>query len=194
MPSYMPHLFVAKKVNSNAKIDFYIGNIAPDSVSDREKKRISHLRDAPDMESALREFALKIDKNEYLKGVLLHLFVDWQWNDLLILPDFIKKTGDGWYQKYWDEGSLVESYAFHNTGWAYELWEQMDLCDTFDFAETDFIIKEDIKAMVKRSRKWKMETRIGPSTAFPPSAIDKFANDTAANFDKWFADLASPSK
>ena len=192
MPAYMTHLIVAKKVNSNAKIDFYIGNLAPDSVSDWEKKQIVHLRNTPDMESALREFGLKIDiNNEYLKGVLLHLFVDWQWNNLLVLPDYIKKNGDGWYQKYWDEGGLIESYAFHHTEWADELWEQMDLCDTFDYIETPFIIKEDIKIMIKSSREWKMETKIGPSIEFPPAMIDKFADDAAVYFNKWCVDLKS---
>jgi hypothetical protein len=32
LPSSMPHLMVAKKVNPNASIDFYIGNIAPDTI------------------------------------------------------------------------------------------------------------------------------------------------------------------
>lgn len=65
----------------------------------------------------------------------------------------------------------------------------MDLCDTFDYVETQFIIKKDIKDMIKRSRKWKMETKTEPSTAFPPPLIEKFADDVAIDFDKWLTDL-----
>jgi len=194
MPTWMIHLTVAKKVNRNAEIDFYIGNLAPDSVSDNDKRHTSHFRKAPDREAALKEFALKLNnKNEYLKGVLLHLFTDLKW-DSLILPDCIQKNGDSWYRKYYDESGLIEFYMFHNTKWAYELWEQMDLCDNFDFFETQFIKREDIKEYIKsyrirRSRNWEAESKTKPSTVFPPPFIEKFANDTAADFEKWLADL-----
>ena len=189
MPTYMIHLYVAKKVNPNAKIDFYIGNLAPDAVSDREKKVIGHLRNAPNMEAALKEFALKIDAtNEYLKGILLHLFVDWKWNGS-ILADFAKQEGEGWYQKYYNEGELIEAYGFHNTDWAYDLWKQMDLCDYFNYVETDFIIKEEVKALINRSRKWKTANKTDPSAVFTPEIIKKFAEDTAADFTKWLSDL-----
>jgi len=35
----MIHLFVAKKVNPNASIGFYVGNLASDANREREKKR-----------------------------------------------------------------------------------------------------------------------------------------------------------
>jgi len=185
----MPHLLVAKKVKPNAKIDFYIGNLAPDCILNKEKKHIVHLRKTPDREAALKEMTLKTDdKNEYLQGMVLHLFVDWKW-DSLILPVFAEKNGEEWYTKYGDEGGFLESYAFHHTDWAYVLWEQMDLCDAFDFVETDSITMESIKAEITRSRKWKMETKIGPSTELPPSMIEKFANDTAVDFAKWISGL-----
>ena len=185
------HLSVAKKVNPNAKIDFFIGNIAPDSISNKEQKDINHLRNASDMELALKEFALKMNtKNEYLKGFLLHLFVDWKWNTLF-LDDFIKKEGDGWYQKYQNEGWLIESYGFHNIDWIYDLWEQMDLCDTFDYVETEFITKEAIKALIRHHHKWKIENKTEPPTAFSLEFIEKFADDTAHNFNKWYSDLKS---
>jgi len=194
MPTYMIHLCVARKFNPEANIDFYIGNLAPDSVAG-EDKHISHLRNASDMESALKEFALRINtENEYLKGVLLHLFVDWQWNDILILPDFIKKNGDDWYQKYYDESGLTEHYLYHNTDWAYELWEQMDLCDDFDFVETKFIVKDNIKDLIKgyrgrRRNNWEIETKIKPSTEFHLLLINKFADDVVAYFNNWLGEL-----
>jgi len=85
---------------------------------------------------------------------------------------------------------------YHNTDWAYKLWEQMGLCDTFDYVETQFIIKEDIKDSIKsyrlrRSRNWETEIKTASSTVFPPSFIEKFADDTAADFNKWLVDLKS---
>ena len=189
MPSSMLHLIVAKKVNLNADIDFYIGNLAPDANRERAKRDKVHFENAPDMETALKEFALKAD-NDYLKGFLLHLYVDWKWKTKH-LTDFINKTGEGWHPKYTDEISQISAYAFHNTEWAYELWEQMDLCDTFDYVEMPFIAKENINEFICRNKKWHIENKLEPSTEFPPALVEKFANDTADDFTKWFVDLKS---
>jgi hypothetical protein len=189
MPTYFIHLSVAKKVNPNAGLDFFIGNLAPDSVSGKDKD-INHFRNEPDMESALKKFAqTKNIKNEYLKGFLLHLFVDWKWNDS-ILVDFAKKEGDGWYKNYYDEGGLIESYGCHNTEWAYRLREQMDLCTNFNYVETEFVTEDGIKAVFENSYKWKVENKTEPSSAFPPELIEKFAADTADDFIKWFSEVA----
>ena len=192
MPHYFVHLSVAKKVNPNAGLDFYIGTLAPDSVSGKNKN-INHFRNESDMELALKKFAhTKNMKNEYLKGFLVHLFVDWKWNDS-ILADFAKKEGDGWYQKYNDEGTLIESYKCQSTEWYYKLREQMNLFinsgANFNYAETDFVTEEGIRVMFKNSNSWRTENRTKPSTAFPPEFIDKFATYAADDFTKWFADL-----
>ena len=188
---------MAKKVNPNAGLDFFIGNLAPDSVAG-EEKNINHFRNEPDMESALKKFAQTQNiKNEYLKGFLLHLFVDWKWNDL-ILPHFAKKEGDGWYKKYYDEGGLIESYGATNTDWVYNLREQMNLCNNFNYVETEFVTEAGIKAMFENSSKWKVENKTEPSTAFPLELIEKFATNTADDFIKWlsctaeFAPCAGP--
>ena len=188
MPTYFIHLVVAKKVNPNAGLDFFIGTLAPDSVSGKEKA-INHFRNEADMELALKKFAQTIDiKNEYLKGFLLHLFVDWKWNNS-ILADFAEKEGDGWYKKNYDEGGLIESYGCHNTEWAYKLRQKMDSCNNFNYAETEFVTVESIKAMFKNSNKWKEKNKTEPSTAFPPELIERFAADTANDFIKWFSTL-----
>ena len=61
--------------------------------------------------------------------------------------------------------------------------------DNFNYAETDFVTEDGIKAMFKNSNSWRIENRTKPSTAFPPEFIDKFATDTADDFIKWFANL-----
>jgi len=162
----MLHLSVAKKVNPNASIDFYIGNVAPDANRDKDIKAITHFRNVPDREAALKKFALKAD-NDYLKGMLLHLFVDWKWEET-VLSDFVEKEGEKWWVKYNEENNKMVAYAFHNTEWAYELWERMDLCDDYDFIETDYITKEDVKSLIYVQRKWQMENKLASSSAFPP--------------------------
>lgn len=190
MPSSMPHLIVAKKVNSNAGIEFYIGNLAPDANRDREKKDKVHFVNVPDMETALKEFALfalKAD-NDYLKGFLLHLYVDWKWNTTH-LSDFIKKADGRWYPAYREEISKITAYAFHNTEWAYNLYEELENWDYNGFVETEFITTENVAAHISNSKKWQIENKLEPSPVFPPSLIEKFANDTADSFIKWYAGL-----
>ena len=92
MPGPMLHLSIAKKVNPDASIGFYVGNLAPDAVREREIKDKAHFYDIPDREKALKQFALKAD-NEYLKGMLLHLYVDGKWWETH-LSGFAEKEGE----------------------------------------------------------------------------------------------------
>ena len=112
MPSSVIHLLVAKKINPVADIAFYIGNVAPDAVSDEQIKAIIHMRNVPEREIALKDYILKADnKNEYIKGFFLHLFVDWKW-DMLIIPDFEKTHGAS---NYGQAMLTVTLDTFHNT-------------------------------------------------------------------------------
>jgi len=183
MPSSMLHLSVAQKFNPDAGIDFYVGNVAPDANREREKKDKVHLYDVPDREDALRKFALKAN-NDYLQGMLLHLFVDGKWWEKH-LSGFAEKEGESWYAKYDKENRKMVSYAFHNTEWAYDLYMQMESWDYSGFIETEFITKEDIKLSIQSMHKWVMENKLESSSSFPPALIEKFAVDTADDFMKW---------
>ena len=182
MPGPMLHLSIAKKVNPNAGIAFYVGNLAPDASANanREQKDRVHFYDVPDRESALREFALKAN-NEYLKGMLLHLFVDGKWWENH-LSKFAEREGAGWYAKYNEENWKMGSYAFHNTKWAHSLFEQMENWDFNGFVVTEFITKENVKWF---SGKLLLANKLEASTVFTPSLIEKFAQDTADDFIKW---------
>ena len=180
MPGPMLHLSIAKKVNPNAGIDFYVGNLAPDAKNDREQKDAVHFYDVPDRENALREFARKAN-NEYLKGMLLHLFVDGKWWEKH-LSKFAEKEGEGWYAKYNEEGWKMASYAFHNTEWAYNLFGQIENWDYNGFVETEFITKENVKWV---SRDLLLTNKLEASMVFTPALIEKFASDTADDFVKW---------
>jgi hypothetical protein len=183
----MLHLSVAKKFNPNASIDFYVGNLAPDTNREREKKDKVHFYDVPDRENALRTFALKAN-NEYLKGMLLHLFVDGKWWEKH-LSGYAEKEGEGWYEKYDEENRKMVSYAFHNTEWAYSLYEQMENWDYHGFVETEFITKENVKERVSSYRKWVIANKLESSAAFTPALLEKFADDTADDFNIWLSDL-----
>ena len=126
MPTSIPHLIAAKKYNPNAPLDFYIGNIAPDVVKGTDKD-ITHFRNSPDMLAAIKNFALENDpKNEYIKGIVLHLFVDYKWAEI-VLADFVNREGRGVFKsgKYREEIDRLASDSFHSTEWADGLFQQM---------------------------------------------------------------------
>jgi len=183
MPGGSIHLLVAKKVNPNASIDFYMGNLAPDSNYDRGKKSKVHFDYTSDMEAELKNLAVNAT-NDYLKGFLLHLYVDWKWNTTH-LADFTNKTGGKWYPLYNIEKSKMTSFAFYNTEWAYSLYEQLGKWNYAEFVETEFIKKENIAEYIARNIKWFHENNLEESSAFPQALIEKFASNTASDFIKW---------
>jgi len=195
MPGHMIHLIVAKKAYLNASIGFFVGTLAPDATAlyvnmEREKKDKIHLIGVPDMETALKEFALKAE-NDYLKGFLLHLYVDWKWNTTY-LSDFASKNENDWqkwYSAYDAENRKMSSYAFHSTEWASELYEKMEKWDYIGFADTEFITKDVSQNWVLSAKKWLFENKFEPSTVFPPELIEKFASDTADDFVQWLSHI-----
>ena len=182
MPGPMLHLSIAKKVNPNGSIAYYVGNLAPDAVKGRENKDKAHFLCIPDREVAMKQF-VKIADNEFLKGILLHLFVDRKWWEAH-LSDFAEREGEGWYTKYNKENLKMTSYAFHNTEWAYELFKQIENWNYDGFAETGFITKENVKWV---SSELLITNKLEASTIFSPALIENFTNDTADDFIKWYS-------
>ena len=180
MPGPMLHLSVAKKVNPNASIAFYVGTLTPDGIKDRLIKDKAHLYGIPDREEAMKRFALKAD-NEFLKGMLLHLFVDGKWQETH-LSSFIEKEGEGWFSKYYEENFKMTSFAFHNTDWAYNLLRQIENWDFNGFTETEFVTKDNVKWV---SSELLVNNKLEASAVFTPALIEKFANDIADDFAKW---------
>jgi len=184
---------VARKAYSDAGIAFFVGTLAPDATApydnmDKEKKDKIHYIGVPDMEAALKDFALKAE-NDYLKGFLLHLYVDWKWNTTY-LSDFVSKNESGlqkWYSLYDTENRQMTSYAFYSTEWASELYDQMEKWDYTGFVDTEFITKDVSQNWVLSAKKWLSDNKLDPSTAFPPELIEKFASDTADSFIEWLS-------
>jgi len=191
MPVFMIHLFVAKKVNPDAGIDFYAGNLAPDAIQEGEIKNKVHLYDVPDWEDALRKFASKAN-NDYLKGMVLHLFADKKfhafWNENTRFPF---REGKEFWEKYMEQNRKIDSYAYHNTEWAYSLYKKMENWDFSGFIETEFITKDDIKSRIQSHHKWLIANKLDSSTVFPPALVEKLVDDTAEEFNKWFSNLKS---
>lgn len=100
MPGSMVHLLMARKVNPKDSILFYIGNIAPDAVTNWKEKDVTHFRNLPDRSEALATLARQTSpSDDFAEGVLLHLYMDWRW-DTLVRHEFIKATGSDWFTKY----------------------------------------------------------------------------------------------
>jgi len=190
MPRTTIHFLAAYKVNPNAGIDFHVGNIAPDTIRNENQKISFHFRDVTDRQQALNEFALKVNsQNEYLKGIILHLFVDWKW-DTTILPQFVEKHGDNWKQKYDEETLLVAIYAFRSNEWICEILKQMEVWDTSGYVETDYITAKEIGYFVKGWRKGLQSSKQREiSTEFSPPVIERFMNDTIQEFKEWYSSL-----
>jgi len=196
MPVHMIHLFVAKKVNPNASLAFYVGNLAPDASRDgdtrSDKKIKSHFYDASDRDDVLRKFALNAN-NDYLKGYLLHLFADMQlhvfWKKNTIFPPY--QFGEESWTKFMEENNKINSYAYHNTEWAYSLYKQMENWDYDGFIETLSISKDDVKWMIPYRHERIIANKLDSSTVFPPALVEKLVDETVEEFNKWLSNLKS---
>ena len=191
MPVSMIHLFVEKKVNPNASIDFYVGNLAPDVNRGGNTKGKVHLDDVPDREDAFRKFALKAH-NDYLKGMVLHLFADKKfhafWNENTPFPF---REGKEFWEKYMEQNRKIDSYAYHNTEWAYSLYKKMENWDYSGFIETEYIKQEDVKLSIQSQHEWLMENKLASSSVFPPALVEKLVDETEEDFNKWLSNLKS---
>lgn len=185
MPGTMIHLLTAYKVNPTASVSFWIGNVAPDAISDWQEKEIKHFRNFPDRTEAITNLARKTDKTDELaEGILLHLFLDWKW-DVSIREDFMKKTGENWFLKYRDELSLAGGFMYHHIVWGKIIWEQMDLYDVSSLEIIDGPTNSELKNFISRNRKWHNENNIGPSTTFMPEMIESFTDKVAKEYVIW---------
>lgn len=190
MPSSMIHLLTAHKYHPEASVLFRIGNIAPDSVSEREEKDKTHLRNRPDRLNALRELALTMDlSDDFSKGILLHLFLDYYW-DSSPMRNFIENHKDGnWFFDYRNEIGIASAWLFHHIGWSRRAWDEMAACPMSAYGHVQWIVKEDVADFIDRNNKWHAENDIGPSSAFTPDFIEEFTDKVAAEFKNWLKDI-----
>lgn len=190
MPSLMIHLLTAYKYNPNASAAFWIGNIAPDSVSEREEKDKTHLRDKPERFNSLRELALTMNlHDDFSKGILLHLFLDYYW-DSYPMRNFIENyKGDNWFPIYRQEIALAGGWLFHHTDWSKTVWDEMLACPLMVYENVHGIVKGDINDFIIRNSKWHVESNIGPSSVFTPDFIEEFTSKVAIDFKNWLENI-----
>jgi len=177
------HLLLAHKVKTNGSILFFIGNLAPDAVIDREEKDITHFRNAVDRSAALIELANNTSPtDDFSEGVLLHLYMDWQWDS------YVENSFDmtvNWFSEYRNELGFAGSYAYHHTDWAKELWDQMERCNTSDYGYIPGATAVGLGEFISRNKKWHNDNETEASTALPPQLIDEFVEHTAEEYTKW---------
>lgn len=183
MPSSMIHLLTAYKYDPTASIEFYIGNIAPDCVRDKDKLHFRHSRDRL---IALKDFALSIDfEKDYYKGILLHLFLDYYWDIEAILNFRITCKQEDWYPNYREEISLAGAWIFHKDNFWRELFLEMKLHPIHNDKIIQEIKVDDLQAFINRNYEWHIKNKIGPSTIYTPSYIDAFTCKVVSDFRKW---------
>lgn len=186
MPSLMIHLLTAYKYHPNAPVLFYLGNIVPDSVDDWKEKDKTHFRDQTDRLCALRGLAINMDlRDDFSKGILLHLFLDFYW-DTYPMHNYIENyDGDNWLLAYRHETALAGAWLFHHTKWSKKLWDEMLACPKLAYEKGHGVAKENVADFVERNFKWLVENNIGPSSVFTPDFIEEFTDKVAVDFKNW---------
>lgn len=192
MPSSMIHLLTAKKYDENSSILFYIGNLAPDCISEWKEKDHSHLRDLEKNQRlcALTNLAKSLDSgNDFIKGILMHLFLDYQWDESPLKNHRESFSDNSWFPSYRKEIGLASAYMFHHTNWGEELWNEM-----MNYPKERYSIYSEfpctgIHDFINRNGKWHKETECEPSRVFTPEYIETFTSEAAAEFKKWLKSL-----
>ncbi|MEJ6951793.1 hypothetical protein [Natronospora cellulosivora (SeqCode)] len=190
MPSSMIHLLTAKKYASDASIEFYIGNLAPDAINEWKEKEIMHFRDKEERLKELQEFAGRIDlKDDLSKGILLHLYLDYHW-DSGPLENYKKNyEGDNWLTSYRHETALAGAWLFHHSEWSTSLWDEMAEYPIKSYNDISGIRKEDLSDLINRNRKWHIENNIGPSFTFTPVFVENFTDKLVVEFSRFLEGL-----
>lgn len=190
MPSSMIHLLTAYKFNPKASVAFWIGNIVPDSVSDRIEKDKTHFRDNPDRLNALKNLANMMNLSDELnQGILLHLYLDYYW-DSSPMRNYIENYKEGnWFLPYRNEIALAGAWLFHHTHWGENLWDEMLVCPASIYENGYGVVNENVKDFISRNSKWHRENNIGPSSAFTPAFIEEFTSKVAIDFKTWINDI-----
>ena len=191
MSSAMVHLSCAKKVDANAPVLFYTGNIAPDMIGAREEKDRTHFRGISDRFGALHRFAEGLDLSDpFSRGVLLHLFLDLHWDrEGYDVYGAAHASDPGWFFQYRREIFLAGSYLYHHDPDAPALFLEMSRTFLPLEPQTPFpcgITRDGLQSFVSRTWYPMLNAREAYSEAFPPDFVEQFTDFVAAEFQKTF--------
>lgn len=203
MPSHSIHLLVAYKYDPTGSPEFYVGNIVPDTVRDREDKDRTHLRNLPESErpSALAEIARRLDLSRAVNlGAVLHLYTDILW-DTSHLKRYMESYGEGWFLPYRQQTAIAGAWMYHHIPEIKKLWEtvakavesglKIDVgaitceCIRGSCEKECGVDCGDVKSMILYNYNWNITHDPEPSTAFPPDLIDEFAEGAARSFTEF---------
>ena len=191
MPSTMIHLMVARKVEPNGGALFWVGNFAPDCVTEREKKDPLHLRDRADRFQALTELRGALDMgNPLARGWLLHLFVDTCWDARQIgrfrtwyVP---LHPGDDWFPAYRAEIARATFWLYRALPWANAVMDEIAGAELSKEGKTLPVPLELVDWY--RGRVVERHAGSDPESApwfYEMDGIEAFARETAARYREW---------
>jgi hypothetical protein len=186
VPSMMIHLLAAHKLDIEPDALFCIGTVAPDAVKTREAKDKTHFRILCNREEALVNLARNTSGcDSYGEGVLLHLYLDWLWDDQAYHVYAKQHKEDGWFLAYRHEISKAGSYIFHNYGWSKKAFGKMLACPVELYGKTPGASEAEVAEMIRRNYFWHSDNDIGPSECFSPDFVEDFADRAADEYRVW---------
>lgn len=185
MPSAMIHLKTALEYEKNASPLFLIGTLAPDCLDIREIKDKTHFRISSDRTGDLRRLRDATDKsNPFDFGVLLHLFLDYKWDNVTEneFGNVFFPSGAFEFRYYREQITHATSYIYNHTEYSKQLWETLCSVSECEYdAHPDFRAK-DIKQFLLYTAKWNEENSLSPSEVFVPEYVNGFILRSAAEF------------
>lgn len=182
----MVHLITAYQYKPDSSAAFWVGNIAPDCIVDWKERDRFHFRNESDIEKALRDFARGIRKDDwFLEGMLLHLFVDWKW-DQDLRQRFIRNHGaDDWFHPYRNEIGLLSARLYHDTPWSAKIWADMINSDVSNFNPSAVIHSLDIVDTINRANKYHVDNLTAQPQFYTIESIKEFTATTAQEYELW---------
>lgn len=186
MPSSMVHLITAYKYRPDSSEEFWVGNIAPDCIGDWKERDKFHFRNESDKEKALKDFAKSISKDDWFsEGMLLHLFVDWKWDQDLRQKFIRNYNSDDWFHPYREEIGLLSARLYHDNYWSKKIWEDMISSDVSRFNKTDVIHSKDIIDILNQANKYHVENPTAQPLFYSTESIEEFTTVTAQEYEFW---------
>jgi menaquinone-dependent protoporphyrinogen IX oxidase len=131
----MIHLLAAHKLQTEPDALFCVGTVAPDAVKTREDKDKTHFRILCNREEALANLA-KNTSDSFGEGVLLHLYLDWLWDDQAYHVFSKQHHEDGWFLTYRNEIAKAGSYIYHHYSWSERAFLKMLSCPAKLYGQT----------------------------------------------------------
>ncbi|OGI07948.1 MAG: hypothetical protein A2Y40_06445 [Candidatus Margulisbacteria bacterium GWF2_35_9] len=184
MPSVMIHLLTAYKLFADTDPLFYIGAIVPDAVATREEKDITHFRTIQNRENELINLA-KSSKKSFDEGILLHLYLDWLWDERTFCTYAETHKEENWFYSYRREIALASAFIYHNERWSEDVWQKMLSCPKDTYGTTPGVSDGEVAEFLNRNYIWHKDNNIGPSVVYPPEFVEEFTNNATEKFMVW---------